>query len=101
MDASLAPYHQQHQELLRLAATCESRLDPALARQHPELCLAAVHRLVDLTKAHLAMETTILYPALLGDRDAGIQAAARALEADLDDLTVRLRDYGHHWTTPE
>jgi iron-sulfur cluster repair protein YtfE (RIC family) len=101
MDASLAPYHQQHLELLRWAATCEARLDPAEVRQHPERCLAAVRRLVGLAKAHLAMENTILYPALLGDRNVNIQAAARALEADLGQLQSRLRDYGHHWKSPE
>ena len=101
MDAALAPYHQQHQELLRLAASCESRLDAALVRQHPDLCLAAMRRLVGLTKAHLAMENTILLPALFGDVDADIQAAARALEEDLSHLNARLREYGHHWTSAE
>jgi Hemerythrin HHE cation binding domain len=101
MDASLAPYHQQHQELLRLAANCESRLEPALVRQHPDLCLAAVRRLVARTKAHLAMENTILYPALFSDVDADIQTAARALDDGLNELTTRLRDFGHHWTSAE
>lgn len=101
MDASLAPYHQHHQELLRLAGNCETRLDVALVRSHPELCLAAVHRLVGLTKAHLAMEDTILYPALFSDSDADILAAARMLAADLDDLKTTLREFGHRWTNAE
>jgi iron-sulfur cluster repair protein YtfE (RIC family) len=101
MDASLAPYHQHHQELLRLAGSCETRLDPTLVRNHPDLCLAVVRRLVGLAKAHLAMENTILYPALLSDTNANILAAARALEADLGDLSTTLREYGHHWTSPE
>ena len=101
MDASLAPYHQHHQALLRLAGNCESRLDVALVRNHPELCLAAIHRLVGLAKAHLAMENAILYPALFSDSDAEILATARRLEADLDGLKATLREFGQHWTSAE
>lgn len=101
MDAALVPYHQQHQELLRLARIYESKLDQALVRKHPELCLAGAQRLVALTKAHLAMEHAILYPALLGGLDVGNQAIARALEADLGDLKSQLGLFIHHWTTAE
>ena len=101
MDASLAPYHQQHQELLRLASQYESRLEAGLVRRHPEACLAAVQRLVGLTKAHLAQEHTILYPALLADRNADVQTAARDLEAGLQELSGRLREFGRHWTSAQ
>jgi hypothetical protein len=47
------------------------------------------------------MENTILLPALFGDVDADIQAAARALEEDLNHLNARLREYGHHWASAE
>lgn len=101
MDASLAPYHRHHQELLRLAQRYEARLDPALVRNHPELCLAGVQRLVALAKAHLAMETTILFPALQSGPDADILASARKLEAGLGTLKNQLGQYGHHWTSAE
>jgi hypothetical protein len=101
MDASLAPYHQQHQALLRLAATCEARLEPDQVRRHPDQCLASVRRLLEQTKAHLAMEHTILCPALLEAGDTDLLAAAGALEAGLAELTTKLREYGHHWTSAE
>lgn len=101
MDPSLAPYHQHQQELLRLARIHESRLDSGLVRNHPDACLAGAQRLVALAKAHLAMENAVLYPALLGGMNADIQAAARALESGLDDLTFRLRQFGHHWTSAD
>jgi iron-sulfur cluster repair protein YtfE (RIC family) len=101
VDASLAPYHQHHQELLRLAREHESRLAPTLVRSHPDLCLAGVQRLVASAKAHLSMENAVLFPALLGAVDADVQAAARGLEASLDDLKARLRQFNHHWTNAE
>jgi iron-sulfur cluster repair protein YtfE (RIC family) len=101
MHASLAPYHQHHQELLRLARLCETGLAAGLVRDHPELCLAGVQRLVASTKAHLAMENAVLYPALLSGPDAGFQATVRALEADLTDLASPLRRFGHYWASTE
>jgi hemerythrin-like domain-containing protein len=101
MDASLIPYHHHHLELLRLAQAHEARLAPALVRNHPDLYLAATQRLVASVKAHLSMENTILYPALLGAVDADIQLAAKGLEADLDELKTRLRQFSHHWTSAE
>jgi hypothetical protein len=101
VDASLAPYHQHHQELLRLAREHESRLAPALVRSHPDLCLAASQRLVASAKAYLSMENAVLFPALLEAVDTDIQAAARGLEAGLGDLKMRLRQFNHHWTHPE
>lgn len=101
MDASLAPYHQHQQSLLRLARLYEARLHPALVQKYPELCLTEAQRLVSETKAHLAMESAVLYPALLDDRDAEIRAAARALEAGLTELIGRLGRYGHHWTSAD
>lgn len=101
MDASLAPYHQHHQELLRLASLYEAKLDLALVRRHPDLCLADAQHLVSATKAHLAMENAVLYPALLGGIDEEIRAAALALESDLRDLSSHLREYGHHWTSAD
>jgi hypothetical protein len=101
MDASLAAYHCHHQTLLRLASLYESRLNPALVQRYPDLCLSEAQRLVSETKAHLAMESAVLYPALLGGRDEGIRAAALALEVGLTELTLRLGRYGHHWTSAE
>ena len=101
MDASLAPYHDHHRELLRLAREHESRLSPALVRQHPDLCLAGAQRLVASVKAHLSMEAAVLFPALLGAMDADIQATAMGLESELGDLKDRLRQFTHHWTNPE
>jgi iron-sulfur cluster repair protein YtfE (RIC family) len=101
MDASLAPYHQHHQELLRLANLYESNLNPAVVRNHPDLCLAEIQRLISVTKAHLAMETTVLYPALFSGRNEDVRAAAKVLESGLMDLSAQLRQYGHHWTSAE
>lgn len=101
MDASLAAYHRHHQTLLRLASLYESRLNPSLVQKYPDLCLAEAQRLVSETKAHLAMECAVLYPALLECRDDGIHEAARALEAGLTDLATRLGQYGHHWASAE
>ncbi len=101
MDASLAPYHQHQQSLLRLASLYESRLNPVLVQRYPDLCLAEAQRLVSETKAHLAMESAVLYPALLDGQDADIRAAARALETGLTELIARLGRYGHHWTSAE
>lgn len=101
MDASLTPYHHHHQELRRLAREHESRLAPALVRNHPDLCLACAQRLIASIKAHLSMENAVLYPALLGAMDADIQAAARGLEAGLGELKTRLRQFSHHWTNAE
>ncbi|WP_243302682.1 hemerythrin domain-containing protein [Geothrix oryzisoli] len=101
MDASLAPYHHRHQELLRLAREHEARLAPTLVRDHPDQCLAGAQRLAASIKAHLSMENAVLYPALLGVTDADIQAAARGLEAGLADLKSRLRAFSHHWASAE
>ena len=101
MDASLAPYHHHHQELRRLAREHEARLAPALVRSHPEACLAGAQALLATVKAHLSMENTVLYPALLEAVDADIQATARGLEAGLDELKTRLRQFSHHWPSAE
>ena len=101
MDASLAPYHQHHQELRRLASHYESKLQPTLVREHPDLCLADVQHLVSATKAHLAMENAVLFPALLMGQDETVRAAAAALESSLRELSTQLRQYGHHWTNAE
>ncbi|WP_243317847.1 hemerythrin domain-containing protein [Geothrix paludis] len=101
MDASLAPYHHHHQELRRLAREHEARLAPALVRSHPEVCLAGAQALLTTVKAHLSMENTVLYPALLEAVDADIQATARGLEAGLEELKTRLRQFSHHWPSAE
>lgn len=101
MDASLAAYQQQHQELLRLASLYESSLDPTQVRHHPDLCLAGLQRLVLATKAHLAMENAVLYPALLGGLDGEVRDAAKRLESNMANLNLQLRQYGHHWTNAE
>jgi hypothetical protein len=101
MDPSLVPYHQHHQELLRLARIYESRLDQAQVRNQPELCLAGAQRLVALAKALLAMEQAVLYPALLCGMDADVRATAQALEAGLEDLKTRLDPFGHRWTSTD
>ncbi|WP_243295062.1 hemerythrin domain-containing protein [Geothrix mesophila] len=101
MDASLAPYHHHHQELRRLAREHEARLAPALVRSHPDLCLAGAQALLATVKAHLSMENTVLYPALLEAMDADIQATARGLEAGLGELKTRLRQFSYHWPSAE
>lgn len=101
VDASLAPYHHHHQELRRLARQQEERLAPALVRRHPDLCLAGAQALVATAKAHMSMETAILYPALSSTVDADIQAAARGLEAGLEELRTRLREFTRHWPSAE
>ncbi|WP_243287258.1 hemerythrin domain-containing protein [Geothrix terrae] len=101
MDASLAPYHHHHQELRRLAREHEARLAPALVRSHPDQCLAGAQTLLATVKAHLSMENTILYPALLEAMDADILAAAKGLEAGLDELRTRMRQFTQHWPSAE
>lgn len=101
MDASLAPYHHHHQELRRLAREHEARLAPALVRSHPDVCLAGAQALLATAKAHLSMENTVLYPALLEALDADILAAARGLEAGLDEMKTRMRQFTRHWPSAE
>lgn len=101
MDASLAPYHHHHLELRRLAREHEARLAPALVRSHPDLCLAGAQALVATAKAHLSMETAILYPALSSAPDADIQVAAQGLEAGLEELRARMRQFISHWPSAE
>lgn len=101
MDASLAPYHHHHQELRRLAREQEARLAPALVRSQPDQCLAGAQALLATARAHLSMETAILYPALSTAPDADIQAAAQGLEAGLEELRTRMRQFTHHWPSAE
>ena len=101
MDASLAPYHHHHQELRRLAREHEARLAPALVRDHPDQCLAGSQALLATAKAHLSMEHTILYPALLEAMDTEVLAAARGLEAGLEELRTRMRQFARHWPSAE
>jgi hemerythrin-like domain-containing protein len=76
-DAPCAPFEEEHVALRQL----EHRLELALEGPHPERDIPpAAHALVDLLKAHIEREDTVLFPmarALLGEE--GLERVSRLL----------------------
>jgi hypothetical protein len=87
-------YRQQHEQLRTIVAEI-----PTVASQASEATIRGILiKFIGTLRAHLAMEDTYLYPAMLEHPDQNVRAKAQAFKQEMGDLAGAVDAFYHKWS---
>lgn len=94
-------YRQQHQDIMKLAASISAKLTPAVVTSDSQGIRALMSQLAGKLGVHLAMEDNSLYPNMLGAKDANLSALAKKYMAEMGGIAAVVKKYTETYPTPQ
>ncbi len=96
--SSTKSFRDQHDALLKMAGELGRALGAGRVNRAPTEIVKLLAMFSGKLNVHLAMEDKVLYPRLLGCRDAGTQALARKGQSDMGGIAAAFKTYRTRWS---